>query len=193
MKGMSKWMMVAAILCAVIVAGTAWAQPQGGPRQRAGRGAMPMGEAIEGQPGPGPGPAVEATEWRPGPRPVGFLGEFRPGGRIMRMLELTPEQRQQIRQIFENYKPQIEQTIKALHEKRVALREAVRAEPVNEGSIRAAATALGTVIGDASVLRAHIRFEIRQVLTAEQKAKLDAAIAEIEARADAAADELAPE
>ena len=46
------------------------------------------------------------------------------------------------------------------------------AEPFNEGAIRAASDALNAATTDGAVLRARMRSEMLQVLTAEQRAKI---------------------
>ena len=147
-------------------------------------GLVLAGSALAGEGGPAK------------PAAAGQRGELRgagkeAGGRLHGLreeLNLTPEQKQQIGKILKEQKDGIVAAAKDLHAKRQALREAIRAEQVDEQKIRAAADALGKSIANAAVLRAQCRHEIYAVLTPEQRAKLDKAAEEAEKRADEAAD-----
>ena len=103
---------------------------------------------------------------------------------VWKDLNLTPEQKLAIANILKGHRDEIVAAIKNVHGKRRALTSAVRANEVNEQAIRAAAQNLGTAIGDAAVLRAKIRKEVRAVLTPEQLGKVDAVTAEIEQNVD---------
>ena len=65
---------------------------------------------------------------------------------------------------------------------RAALRAVVQTQPLNEGAVRSAADGLGRAIGDRAVLRGRVGSEVRQFLTGDQAARLDALRAEREAR-----------
>jgi Spy/CpxP family protein refolding chaperone len=99
-------------------------------------------------------------------------------------LNLSPEQKQQIQGIFKTNRPAMEAAVKNLREKRHALHEAVTAQTPDDAAIRAAATALGTAIGDGAVLRAKIRQEVLAVLTPDQVKQLQANAAEMEKKFD---------
>ena len=92
-------------------------------------------------------------------------------GRTARRLGLTEDQRTQIRGILETHAAEIEAQARAAHGGRKALREAMAAEPLDEGRIRQQALALGEVRADGAVLRARIRSQIWPVLTPEQQEK----------------------
>ena len=138
----------------LVVADGALAQPPGGHGARAGR----MGR----QGGPGGGP----------------------GGRLMflRAVDLSEAQRGQIRNIHE----QNGEATRAVNERvrvaRRALQDAVTADVVNEGAIRAVAHELGLAEGDAAVQQAYLHSQVWQMLTPEQQEQARAAEAEMARR-----------
>lgn len=95
-------------------------------------------------------------------------------GRMARALELTDDQKAQVRSILKSHAAEIEQRMAAGAAARRALRDAIRTEPVNESAIRAAAAAAGSARADGAVLFARIRAEVLPVLTADQRQKLQA-------------------
>jgi Spy/CpxP family protein refolding chaperone len=102
-----------------------------------------------------------------------FSGQF---GRLLELrseLDLTTEQRKQIRDILINHRAEIATVIKPVVEERRALREATLTQNVDEAKIRAAAADLGKAIGDAAVVGSTIKAEVRAVLTPEQQKKVD--------------------
>jgi Spy/CpxP family protein refolding chaperone len=110
----------------------------------------------------------------PEARPLGMLvsGQF---GRLLALrseLDVTAEQRTQIREIVKSHRQEIAAVLKPVAEKRQALRDATLIENANEAAIHAAADELGKVIGDAAVVGATIKTEVRNVLTPEQRAKI---------------------
>jgi Spy/CpxP family protein refolding chaperone len=157
MNGKRGWTLLALALCGAVAAGAALAQEEG-----AGRGQRRQ-RAAEGA-----GRQMKQEGERGGP-----------GRGLLHDLNLTEEQREQIKAIHEKYQPQLEAARKTVREAVKALRDAVRANPVNEGAIRAAATQVGNAVGDLAIIRANQHAEIRAVLTAEQQAKFDAAIEEM--------------
>ena len=84
-------------------------------------------------------------------------------------LDVTAEQKAEIRGIVGQYKPQIGEVAQDLKRRRRALREAVRAEKSDQGAIRLAADELGKAIGDAAVLASEVIGQSRQVLTEQQR------------------------
>ncbi|MBI4579273.1 MAG: Spy/CpxP family protein refolding chaperone [Planctomycetes bacterium] len=84
-------------------------------------------------------------------------------------LNLTEDQRGQIKEIVRGHKDEIVPAVKDLAAKRRALRDTVLAEEPTEEAIRAAATELGKSIGDAAVLASKVAGEVKPVLTDEQK------------------------
>jgi Spy/CpxP family protein refolding chaperone len=92
-------------------------------------------------------------------------------GRILRKLDLTDEQNEQIKAIREADREKTKDAREAVAETTKALHEAAF-QDANEATIRAAATALGNALGDKAVLRATTMASIKKVLTAEQLEKL---------------------
>ncbi len=88
-----------------------------------------------------------------------------------RRLGLSDDQKQQIRGILKSHAPELSSQRDAARSGRQALREAMAAQPLDEGRIRQQALALGEVRADGAVLRARIRSEIWPLLTVEQQEK----------------------
>lgn len=135
-------------------------------------------------PNAGPGPAVLDT---PEPAPPGPpMGPPGPPmlthaggpqgdmifGLIMRQLDLTDEQREQIKGILEANQEGLETAREAVQDATKALHEAV-INDAGEADIRAAATGLGTAIGNEAVLRSAMMASVKQVLTPDQLAQLE--------------------
>lgn len=133
---------VAAMVVPLFAISASFAQPgQGGHR---GRGF-----------GPGPGPGMG---------PFGGL-------RMLRELNLSDEQRQEIRGIMQTARESGVQ--KQLMDARKALQDAVENPTLDENNIRNLADQLGVAEGNAAVERAHIRQQILQILTDEQRQELE--------------------
>ncbi len=108
-------------------------------------------------------------------------------GRLMTLgsdLNLTTDQRAQIRQIVMSHRTEIVAVVKPLIDKRRALRAATNGPNVDEAAIRAASNDLAQSIGDAAVLAAKIKLEVRSVLTPHQTQQID----EFRKQSDAAVD-----
>jgi Spy/CpxP family protein refolding chaperone len=88
-----------------------------------------------------------------------------------RRLELSDDQREQIRGILKSHSAELDAQRLAARSGRKALREAMAAKPVDETRIRQEALALGEVRADGAVLRARIRSEIWPILTTDQQEK----------------------
>jgi Spy/CpxP family protein refolding chaperone len=91
---------------------------------------------------------------------------------LLRRLDLTNEQAEQIKEILKTNKEKAQAAQKTIVEARKALNEAVL-KGANEAAIRDAATALGKTLGDAAVLRANVKASIEKILTNEQRTKLE--------------------
>jgi Spy/CpxP family protein refolding chaperone len=110
----------------------------------------------------------------PEARPLRTLlsGQF---GRLLALrseLDVTAEQRTQIREIVKNHRQELATLLKPVAEKRRALRDATLAENPNEAAIHAAAEELGKAIGDTAVVGGKIKAEVYNVLTSEQREKI---------------------
>lgn len=125
----------------------------------------------------------------------GFFGAGRPLANCLKecvaklkslrgKLNLTAEQKKEIVQILKDNRGDIVKAIQQVHAKRRTMLNAVRADSVNEGAIRRAANDFGKAMGDANVLRARIRHEIRSALTPDQRGRVDDVIADIEQTVD---------
>jgi len=139
-----------------LVGGLVIAGPGGGPgwgRGPAhGRGpGMGMGPQGPGRMGPAHGDALGAIAW---------------------WLDLTDEQKSQLRKIREQGKSDAEAAQTAVADARDALHDAVISGAA-EADIRAAATALGEAIGNQAVLHAKTVVAAKAVLTDEQRKEFD--------------------
>ena len=104
----------------------------------------------------------------PGGRGGGMRMEMQHG---LRQLDLTAEQREQVRAVFEQHRAEQQAIRERAAAARRALREAELAQPLNEGVIREKAAELASVEADAAVLRAQVHSEVFRLLTPEQQAK----------------------
>ena len=111
-------------------------------------------------------------------------------GRFARMsalrdeLNVTDQQRDEIREIMQSHRDELRPTVVAVIEHKRALRQAVMAEQADEAAIRAEADALGDAIGDAAVAISKVTGEARTVLTNEQLEMLEDAMVEHQERVD---------
>ena len=97
----------------------------------------------------------------------GFEGG--PGG-MLRELDLTDAQREQVRSVFEDARAT--GTMQRMMEARKALEDAVESGTTDEGTLRQLAYDLGQVEGDAAIERARIQSRIQEILTPEQREEL---------------------
>jgi Spy/CpxP family protein refolding chaperone len=120
--------------------------------------------------------AVAAAVQAQGPGPGGPGGRFRHGGfggdLPLRALALTEAQRQQVREIGERHRANLQAAGEQLRKAFEAQRTAVQALPVDESAIRATTEALATAQTAMAIERAQIRSEIVSMLTPEQTDKL---------------------
>ena len=137
--------------------------------------AVLAGGALMYAQGPGPG----------GPRgrgPGGVGPERMEAGVMLRGLDLSEAQQQQIRQLREQHREQTRPIVERLREARQAREAAMTATPFNEGQIRAAMQQLAVVESDLAVQQARLQADVRAILTPEQVQQLDARRAERDAR-----------
>ena len=129
------------------------------------------------------GPAsAPGAGWLKGPAANTPLGRLVTAslGRLLVLrseLELTPEQRSQIRDVLISHRAQIAQTVKSVRDKRVVLRDAVLQGQSDE-QIRAAAAELGTQIAEASVKAVKLRNQLAPILTEQQRTRIGQFIAD---------------
>jgi len=116
--------------------------------------------------------AVPAQAHRQGPG-----GESRQHGGVgmLRGLDLTQAQRDQVFRIFHDQAPAARERAKASREARLALRKAA-ADPNADGNrIRQLADAAGKAHAEAAVARVNTHRQVLAVLTPEQRSKLEQA------------------
>lgn len=87
-------------------------------------------------------------------------------------LRLTPEQRQRIRMILEENKPERQSTNRRLREANVALDQALDADPLNEGYIEQRVNELAAAQAAQLRMRIQTEIKIRRELRPEQLAVL---------------------
>ena len=103
----------------------------------------------------------------------GGFGGGRPAAALLplRQLELSEEQREQVRAAVAESREAGRDTARAIRDARRGIGEAVAAEAVDEERIRALAADLGRLQGDAAVGRANLRAALWRLLTPEQQAR----------------------
>lgn len=84
-------------------------------------------------------------------------------------MNLTDGQREKIKVVLVEHKPEIASAAKGVWEKRNALRDAVLDEKSDDAAVRKAADELGKAIGDAAVLGRKIRGQVAPILTDPQR------------------------
>lgn len=115
----------------------------------------------------------------PGARRSGLLGNF-PGGagpvleRVAQRLELTPEQRGEIRAIVLDHAPEVAAALRDVKAERFELFAEIHSHPPIESEIRAASAKVAAAEAELAVARAKLADEIYQTLTPEQQEELRA-------------------
>ena len=84
-------------------------------------------------------------------------------------LEISDTQHEQIRGVMEQNREASRTVGARVREVRAALQDAISAEVLNEGAIRAVASELANAEGDAAVQRAFVRAQVWQLLTPDQQ------------------------
>lgn len=106
--------------------------------------------------------------------------------RIAEKLNLTDDQKSQIKTVLTGEKDTLQPLIAAVHQSRAELRTAIRASDATEVSVRAASAKVASAEADLAVERMEIYAKIAPVLTDAQRKQL----ADLQARADEFADNL---
>ena len=120
--------------------------------------------------------------WMGGPRGAGPAGAFLPP---LRRLELTDEQREQVRTAIGESRESARTHARATRTARETLAEAVTTGAVDEDRLRTLGAELGRLAGDAAVRRAQVYAAVWQILTPEQQARAEEIRAEREERRNA--------
>ncbi len=100
--------------------------------------------------------------------------------RVRQQLDLTDEQTAKIKEVIAGDRENLKRLVTAVHDARVAVREAINAPGATETSVRAAAQKLSSAEADFAVERLQLRGKINPILTDEQRAK----VKELHARID---------
>ncbi len=115
-----------------------------------------------------------AADQRPG-----HAGRLGPGARPLQQflapfagLQLTEEQRQQMRAIVQKHQPEIKAAVEKLQAARKARRAAATAQPVDQAALDAANSQFTAAQTDMMTLRRGVQNELIPVLTPEQKQQL---------------------
>ncbi len=92
--------------------------------------------------------------------------------RLADRLELSAEQRDQVRAIADKSRPALRAVHDKMQENRKSMRALMQQEKVNDSDIRKLADARGKLVAEMTVLRARMKSDIHAVLTPEQRDKL---------------------
>lgn len=105
----------------------------------------------------------------------GERGEMRGdgGGRLFRGLDLTQEQRDQARKIFQEQAPAMRSSMEAAHKAREELRAMSLSPNFDSNRARELAEAAAQAQADAAVIRAESMSKVFALLTPDQRAKLE--------------------
>lgn len=103
--------------------------------------------------------------------------EMRERFEAFKNLNLTDDQKKQIRDIMQEAKPAMEPLLKSFGAQHAALSKLTEATPLNEAAIRDAAAKLGSTEGDMAMAKAKVSERIRAVLTPEQVKQYNDAMA----------------
>jgi len=104
----------------------------------------------------------------------GMHGHGGHGGfhRMLKQLDLTADQRSQVKAIWEKEKPAMQPLMQQMHQNHSAMKALEAGGPFDEAKTRALATQNSQTMIELQVAHARIKSEIMQILTADQKAKL---------------------
>jgi len=91
----------------------------------------------------------------------------------MRALNLTEQQRDQIFKIHHDSVPAMREQMKQVQKARTDLRQVAMADKFDEAKARQAADAQAKAMSNMAVMRAQTMNRVRQVLTPEQRQKMD--------------------
>ena len=92
---------------------------------------------------------------------------------MLRGLDLTQAQRDQVFQIFHDQEPAVHEQMKQVRQARQNLMQLARADRFDEGQARQAADAQAKAMSALAVLQAQSVNRVRAILTPEQRARLD--------------------
>ena len=135
-------------------------------------GTASMVIAHDGQERRGPGPRMGGPG---GPGRGGPMGPMRGGmgpGPGFRELDLTDDQKTQLKNIAASHRNEFEEAGKKIGAARDGMRALLEADQINEGAIRAKSAEVAAAEAELAILNAKVRQQQLQILTSEQQAKL---------------------
>jgi periplasmic protein CpxP/Spy len=94
------------------------------------------------------------------------------GGPEFRFLDLTDDQRAQLKKIRDARQSEFKAAGEKLRTARQGLRALINADSINESAIRAKSQEVAAAEAEVAILNAKVRAESLQILTSEQQAKL---------------------
>src|ERR1700751_393549 len=113
--------------------------------------------------------AIAQSDERPGAMPSHGMGMYR----MLRHLDLSDAQRDQVFKIFHDQSPAMHESMKAARAAHKDLEKLALASAFDRQRARAIADTEAKAIADMEVLRAESTARVREILTPEQRAKLD--------------------
>lgn len=128
--------------------------------------ASPLLMAQDGQMRRGPRPGMG------GPPPGGMRGPGGPGVMGFRELDLSDDQKAQVKSIVESHEAEFKAAREKIGAARETLRQLLEADAIDESAIRAKNVEVANAEADAAILGAKVRAQTLQVLNSEQLAKL---------------------
>jgi protein CpxP len=105
----------------------------------------------------------------------GMHGHGGPDGgfhHLLKQLDLSADQKTQVKAIWEKEKPAMQPLMQQMHQAHQAMKTLETSGPFDEAKTRALATQNSQTMIELEVAHARIKSEIMQILTADQKAKL---------------------
>ena len=104
----------------------------------------------------------------PGPRGNRRGGPGFPG---LQQLNLTDTQREQVRDVMQRHRDEMQDAGRRLRAAHQAQQQAIQTVPVNEGLIRSTTQSLAAAETDMAILQARVHSDVWTLLTPEQQAK----------------------
>ena len=93
--------------------------------------------------------------------------------RMIERLDLNDEQTKQVRLIRDNYRPEMDSLSDKMKGNREQLRELMQEDTIDQDQVKQLAQVIGDLKTDKIILRSDMRAEFNQVLTKEQREKME--------------------
>ncbi len=102
--------------------------------------------------------------------------------KMMKDLNLTEDQKVQMKTLHENNRKKMEEAMKAVGEARKALMEATEGEEISESEVKTLSSQLADAIAVMTLRKANMMKEVKAILTDEQKEQFEKKHAEMKKR-----------